>query len=392
MSADVRLPILVTLILDSGVLPARRRAKSLVGTTVGFISGLVGGFILTKSVEQANRAGSGLGPLTFIAAFILAITIHELGHLVAGWAVGFHFSFVYIGPFSLRLEHGALKIRIRREMPALGYAGMHADRVRRLRRRMLIYIAAGPAANLMSVPLTMLLVNTAFPGLGETWPGSLAGQFGVLSLLLGVINLIPFGSRPISDGARIAMLLSSRERARRWISSMAIGTQGRNGVRPRYWRKTWLKAASSLRDTSVDEFSGNWSAYVAANDRKDELAASAHLERCLELSSLLRPSVRDIVAQEAAVFSAWFRGNAPLAEKWVSQVKKPKLMQRLLRIRLAVALPCGRHDFDAAIARWQEGAAFIDKLPATVQSERLKESWLEWRSEIEERRSRLFAV
>jgi len=292
-----------------------------------------------------------------------------------------------IGPFSLRLEHGQVKIRVRREMPALGYAGMDVNGVRRLRRRMLIYIAAGPAANLVSVPLVGIFTNRVFPSLMHSWLASLAAEFVMISVLLFAVGLVPLGSSSSSDGSRIAMLLCSRERSRRWISTIAVGAQQRNGTRAKDWRQTWLKAASSMHDDSVDEFSGNWVAYISANAKKDAALAAAHLERCLQLVQLLRPSIRDLVAQEAAVFSAWFRKDALLAEKWVTQIKKPRLMQPLLRIRMNLALCCPRRDFASAGDLWQQGFAFIEKLPATLSGDRLRESWLEWQAEIQERQN-----
>ena len=60
------------------------------------------------------------------------------------------------------------KARVRREMLALGLAGMHIRGVPRLHRRLLIYVAGGPAANLLSIPISVLLVNRVFSGLGET--------------------------------------------------------------------------------------------------------------------------------------------------------------------------------------------------------------------------------
>jgi hypothetical protein len=148
-----------------------------------------------------------------------------------------------------------------------------------------------------------------------------------------------------------------------------------------------VRAASSLRDDSVDELPGNWIAYVSANDRKDAPLAAAHLERCLELSYLIQHSTRDLVAREAAVFTAWFRKDASLAEKWATQIKKPKLTQRLLRIRVELALRCARRDFAAAGDIWRQGFTLIEGLPATPSRDHLRESWLEWKAEIQERQS-----
>jgi hypothetical protein len=111
------------------------------------------------------------------------------------------------------------------------------------------------------------------------------------------------------------------------------------------------------------------------------------LERCLEFAHKLPLSIRDLVAQEAAVFTAWFRNDGSLADKWLTQVKKPVLMQRLVRLRLDVALRCAHRDYDAAALAWQEGLTFIERATAGRSQEKLKESWMEWHAEIEERQA-----
>ena len=102
-----------TPVLDSGVLPPRSHRQNVVGAIFGLIQGLVLAFLLIKVV--GDRGFEELDPvyslLLFFSAFVLCIAVHEMGHLVAGWAVGFRFSFVSVGPFSLRLEHGMLKVR-----------------------------------------------------------------------------------------------------------------------------------------------------------------------------------------------------------------------------------------------------------------------------------------
>jgi hypothetical protein len=151
-------PNFATPILDSGVLPARVRRTTLRGAANGFVCGLIGGLVLLKVVGWQAYDGlyPCLGLLVLIVVMTLVVTIHELGHLAAGWAVGFRFSRIRIVPFCLSLEHGKLRARIRWEMSAVGYAGMHLRSVCRLRRRMLIFVVAGPAANLLSVPATIL--------------------------------------------------------------------------------------------------------------------------------------------------------------------------------------------------------------------------------------------
>jgi len=91
------------------------------------------------------------------------------------------------------------------------------------------------------------------------------------------------------------------------------------------------------------------------------------------------------VALEAAVFSAWFREDAATAQKWWSQINRLKTLPKLPQSRANIALHCARPEFPAALSRWQEAYAFIEKLAKTPLKERLGGGLLEWRSEIEQR-------
>lgn len=384
-------PASTTPILDSAVLPGRARRWKFSQVFFGFALGGVGGWYIASALEGESY---GMKPayvlLSFVAAFFFAVAVHELGHLVAGRLVGFHFSFVQIGPLSLRLEYGRFKVRVHRGITLGGFAGIQANRVSRLRRRLIIFIMGGPGANLLSIPATVVLVNYAFPSLGRNWVAVPAAQFAFISLLLVLTSFSLKGGT--SDGARIWMLLSSSDSARRWMSIFALGLQAKKGVPARSWKRSWISAASRLRDGSRDEFVGNWFAYASANDSKDSARAAIHLERCLELVTLVRPSLLSLAIVEAAVFVAWFRNDALTADKWARKVKHPKQGPPLPRIRLQTALLCSRADFDAALISWQEGQTWIENLPATPSNDRLRDSWLEWKEEIHERQNQNVAI
>jgi hypothetical protein len=382
-----------TPILDSGVLPPLVRRKRAGGSIKGIIVLISGIVLMLPVIAFVDKSRNPrLGFILLVSALALTIPIHELGHLFAGWMEGFRFSVIHIGPFSLSLEHGRLRARVSREMLADGAVGMHIKTVRRLHRRLLIKVAGGPAANLLSIPATVLLINRVFSGLGETSQGTLAAQFAVFSLLAAIVNLVPTRSVLLSDGARIEMLLRSRDRSRRWISIYALANLYDKGIRPRDWKRTWLESATSVHDTSLDAFTGYWLAYASANDRKDAPVAAGYLERCLELSYVLPLFARDVVAQEAAFFVAWFRDDATLADQWLTQLKKPRLMQRSVQLRLDVALRCAHRDYDAAERSWREGFTLIESSTSGTARQRLKEASLEWREEILESEAQQVAV
>jgi hypothetical protein len=367
-----------TPILDSGVLPPCHRLvrpKAVAGALVIGVS-LMEGLALLGGLRHEHWA------LVFLMLVFLAVVVHEVGHLVAGWAVGFHFSSIQVGPLWLECEYGALRARISFDMIAFGYAAMYADRVRKLRRRSLVFIAGGPAANL----LTVIIVGSL---LRLPWTSGLAtaaAQFGAVSLLLAMLSLVPLTS---NDGALIEMLISSPLPARRWISALALGAQFNQGIRARNWKRTWIRAATYLRDKSRSEFYSNWTAYLFANDSKDICVAARYLEGCLEQSSNFTTPSRDLVALEAAVFSAWFRHDLDLAEKWALQVRKRRSLSPILQIRVEVALNCAGGDFDAALITWERGLKLIQEMPMNPIAQALLESWIEWRTEITQRQEQL---
>jgi hypothetical protein len=380
---DLHESVSITPILDSGILPPPRPKKRVFGVVIGFGIGILFAVVADKFSRTASRQDLTL--LSYFVGIALAVTIHEIGHLAAGWWVGFHFSHISVGPFSVRLEYGRLKVQVRRALGALGYAGMHIETVKGLRRRLLLYAAAGPAANLISGTLAALFVHFASPSLRTIWVTPFAVGFSALSFLIGLISLIPYGRTLRSDGGRIWMLLNSCDGTRRWIAAAALGSQQRKGIRPRNWKRTWLKTVCSVRDTSIDEISGNVLAYIAASNVKDAPTAAAHLERCLELAPMSPPMTRDFVAREASYFCAWFRGDSALAEHWILQMKRPKLTSPLLQIRTKIALDCACRKSDDAIGGWQKGADFIERLPATLVKGLLQESWREWGNEIRDK-------
>lgn len=270
-------------ILDSGIRPKRARTK-VVNILLGFLIGLLFSIVLIRTEEyNAENPASDCMPLFFFAAFLLAVIVHEAGHLIAGWIVRFRFKMISIGPFCLKIEYGRLKIQARAARAGLaGYASMNVGSVRRLRRRLLIFISGGPAANLLSAGATFGFLDYLFPSLWHGWVSIFFNLFVGISLLLGLLNLVPFSTGGFfSDGSRIKMLLRSPVGARRWMSITALINQSQKGVRSKHLRRTWLRAASSAQDGSIDDFSGNWLAYAWANARKDESISAFHLERCL---------------------------------------------------------------------------------------------------------------
>jgi hypothetical protein len=142
-------------------------------------------------------------------AIFVSTLCHELGHVLGGWATEMSLRSLTVGP--LRLERRSGKWNCKFSLAGLlgnGSAGLVPTHLLNIRKRLVIMIAAGPAASLLTaVVVTPLALSAA----GHAWaPG---WEFlAVLATLswIGVSNLLPV--RPedkYSDGAQIYQLLSN---------------------------------------------------------------------------------------------------------------------------------------------------------------------------------------
>jgi hypothetical protein len=98
-AAEETIANLATPILDSGVLPpiAHRRRKA---GNIRAILTLIAVIILLLPViawTDKNR-NPKVGFILAVSALTLTTIVHELGHLFAGWMVGFRFSVIHLGP------------------------------------------------------------------------------------------------------------------------------------------------------------------------------------------------------------------------------------------------------------------------------------------------------
>jgi len=382
-------------ILESGTPAGRARRR----TSAGIITGCIAIFLIfIQSVHYGQKASGSSDVrsevLVFVAALSIMILIHELGHLVAGWLLGFRFREIAVGPLRLWLEGSKIKMGFRREMTAMGYARMQVCRVARLRRRLVLYASGGTAANALSLAIpAMFAYHGSFASMSPL-ASSFAAQFTYLSIIVGFLNIMPapLASRIASDGSRIASLLSDRKRGRRYLAICAVQTQQHKGVHPKNWKRTWLKAASCVSDNSIDDFWGNWFAYKCASARSDKHEASARLETCLRLSCLQTESVRRMLLEEAGFFSAWFLQNMPLANKWLVQVKMPQRMQLLTRLRLDIAMHCSRNEFGEASRIWEIALAYLQSLPEIEARRTLLGDWLDFGDQIQVRQNEAAAA
>jgi hypothetical protein len=325
-------------------------------------------------------------PLMILVAVLPAIVIHELAHIIVGVRVGLLFEGVSVGPLFLRRQGGKWRLGTRSPNVSGGFTAISLDRIRQVRRRMLLFILSGPTANLLCG--TVVLLALRLGSANQSQLTAMLTSFGVLSLVIGMSNLVPFRLRSgfESDGRRLLMLIWRTPKAKRWIAILALVMLRSRSTPAEKWNRNWIRIATSVADDSIDALHGNLLAYISASARNDACAAAAHLERCLELSLLPTSELRDTLISEAAFFTAWFRDDFDKATTWLNRLRNRQHLSALLQVRMDVALCCAQRRFDDAVAKWQTGLELIQKLPVGPSRVNVETSWMDWAQEIDQRK------
>ncbi|HEX4593743.1 MAG TPA: M50 family metallopeptidase [Bryobacteraceae bacterium] len=141
-------------------------------------------------------------------AVLVCVAIHELGHVIAGWASYMKLRSLEIGPFRWAHKRGKWKFKL---VPRLGggVTGMAPTRLANVRGCSAFFTLGGPVASLVLAGVACIAALTAK---GHFWQGawSLLSLVATIASVDFVVNLIP--QKPetnYSDGARIYQLVTN---------------------------------------------------------------------------------------------------------------------------------------------------------------------------------------
>ncbi|HKV92778.1 MAG TPA: hypothetical protein VJW20_09540 [Candidatus Angelobacter sp.] len=330
---------------------------------------------IVNGMNQVLLPG-GVGLALFIPFIVvvtfLAVAIHECVHAVVGVLVGFHFNSLRIGPvlfdrpFRISIYHG-------RGTGAGGWTSLFPVKQDRLILRTIIMLLAGPLSNLISVALLHELPYSK--GMFSAW-------FMYVSLLLGVMNLLPFRNRAvISDGGRILMLLQNRPRGERWLAMLKLLEEIRQGVPQENLSSGFLAKAVAIQDNSPDTFTAHAIAYAAAFWQHKNNEAAQALETCLRYSSVVSPTQRHAIMIDAAVFQARRRKRVDLAEQWLADVPQ-KTEYPWFRLRGEAAILEAKGDISGALTKLDEVIKLIQATPNQAMREISLRGVSRWKAEL----------
>jgi hypothetical protein len=332
---------------------------------------------LDTTVDSAfSGQWSGLLIVALLPFSLFAvIVVHEIGHLIFGWCTGFQLILIRFGPVRIS---STFRFSIKKE-PKTGASGavyMIPGSSTNLRSRAILFFLGGSFANVLTGTVILLLKT-----------GGPVVVFAVLSILIGLANLVPFRRlATLSDGKRIRMLLQNKEQGERMMAIMQLAAELQSGVAPENLSPDFLAKASAVKDESPDTVGGHVFAYSSKWYGGTPEETAQLLETCLKYAQFSGPAMCEALKSDAAVFQARKRKRIDLAEGWLSEIPEKPILPTL-RLRVEAAILEAQGDITGALKKLEEIEAVILTIRDTYQRPMLQRSLQRWKTELIEKRS-----
>lgn len=323
------------------------------------------GYLLERLPGIGPRGDNGGGlPMVLVCVWV-ATFLHEAGHAIAGWAVGFAFTRFYVAPFELMFLRGKIHAQFRPKFFGGHYWGT-PKYAGNLSQRHAIMTAWGPGANL----ITFLLCWMALYLMKETAPPFIRVLMD-MSLILAVGNLAPLRIKGIrTDGRRLWEAFFDPAAEKRSLAVIACTASRSSSLRPREWPAEYLAV---LRQDS-EQLGSAILLYYWAQDHliktPDDPAMLADLSSALATMDRLLPKIEDKRARNTVLFlAAWIRsryyGHVDGAEETIEPARTLPSTDPHEILRLQAALAAAQGDRHEAVRLLDQAEHSLKDLPPT---------------------------
>ncbi|MBC8163730.1 MAG: hypothetical protein H7Z42_21185 [Roseiflexaceae bacterium] len=349
-----------------------------IGALTGAVIGFAAVFTLIRLERSLGRAIFETNPLALlvilIGSWLLAILVHELGHLIAGMLGGMRPLLLVVGPLRVQREGDRLRVGFNRSLAlAGGIAACAPPDDRNLRRRMAWMIAGGPVASLLlalaGAGLVALQNNSTLDAIGLV--------LAFMSGLICAVTLLPLRSGGFnSDGARLLMLARGGPTVDRYLANLALVASSLGGVRPRDWNPSLVEHAQAVPDDTIDHRSAQLMAYSHTLDQGDIQQAGTLLDDILANLDDWPAPFRPSVLLEAAYYAARHRQQPLQARQQLDQATSGTLVAPSTRLSAEATVLLAEGRAAEAAAKAEAGIRAlnraIDAGSALVERERLE--------------------
>lgn len=332
----------------------------LAGGVLGYFGMMTGRSLATGNTMPLFAAVRDAGLWWLPIWWVVAVLLHELGHMLAGHAQGMRLLFLTVGP--VRARQTVSGLRFEWAGFSHGFGGLTA---------MMPNLSAEPSRQLRVLVLGGPLVSLLLAGLGACLmltDGVLRGH-GVMVLLINgfilLITIVPMQVGPfLTDGAQYLALKRGSQEVLIRHQVMALYGQSLSGVRPHDWDPAILAALSAQTTAAARQQAViAYMRYQHALDAGDIGAAESALNQLCERREEFGAGYAQAIAAEAAFFHARYRRDIESSQHWLDQ-SQGGTVEPALRALAAAAVASLKGDHAGAqqlarqgLSRLPEGAS-----------------------------------
>lgn len=200
---------------------------TLIQMLVGFALGIAGGIALIKVLDAHSLIKALYAMLWLFILFLPSIIIHEGGHYVMGRFTGYKFVSFRIGSNTWVKQDGKL---VRRKFKLAGTGGQcllmppESDTPENV--PFFWYNFGGGFFNLLTALICIpigLLIN-------YFWVSAPFLMFGIMGIMLGIMNLVPLSTTVSNDGMNILRMMRDKSLRTAFYNSMAVNGMQSEGA------------------------------------------------------------------------------------------------------------------------------------------------------------------
>ncbi|MAT98932.1 MAG: hypothetical protein CL608_17450 [Anaerolineaceae bacterium] len=323
---------------------------------------------LRLAVDNSIFQSGWLVLLVMTLLLLLTATVHEIGHLLAGYLVRFRFQVLVVGP--LRITGGNGRLRWQRQRGGALFNGLAAslpDEMENLARRLLYFALGGPLASLLLSVVALAVVLYLGSDLGRMldylWLWECCLFTAIVSYFFLLTSLRPgtYHNGMVADGGRILMVAAGSPEAERWQALVKLNVADLAGERPFQWDEALLRQSVSLPDNSHDYLTGVVMNYHHWLDKNEPEKASVYLEEALNSSVAWETGMRTRLVLEKAFLAAAYLQDLPRAREALAQVKVNNRQVNSLFWRAKAAIHLLAGDAEDARETAVRGIAAMDE-------------------------------
>jgi hypothetical protein len=301
-----------------------------------------------RMIFQVVGLGTVTGLSAFWAAFGAGIVLHEAGHLLAAVLQDFEILGASLGPIRAVHFHGKWTFQFSGTLLSGSISAIPREN-HAWRKRMLLVVAAGPAATLVTGVASGLLL---FSGEFDGWMKYFLASLTELSFFLFVLGLIPNGSKAqMRNDAQLCYSFFRNSVEAQGILLYHLVTQlGVAGMRPRDYPERLIRKLAVGRSRPDMSLIYAHTIIMWAIDRGDMQTADAWEQRAMELCDRCDLRLQNLTLARSAFYDALFRDNLIAARCKFADVDLEVLSPRYLMHRSKAAYQLAAGNIEEALA------------------------------------------